>query len=374
MKITCIDTPLLHDLLSNSSTTISPTTPSSTAKTANPSALSEASESPKSQGVVLTIGNFDGLHLGHQQMINTTLKLASQKGLTSAVMVFEPMPKEFFAPTSAPARLMNRLETEYVFSHHHYQGQTLDELMIADFNKDFRSLSADEFVCLLMDKLNVKTVVIGDDFRFGHDRTGDSEFLRNRGLDVTIINTVTDNQPSHSRISSTRIRQLLQAGELAEANALLGRDYCMIGQVQHGDKIGRTLNFPTANVALDRLLPALHGVFAVDVQLLDNSQEVIANGWQALASDGENGISGLAKDSLFGTANIGTRPAVNGEEWRLEVHFPQFKGDLYGKLLKVRFLHFLHGERRYNGLEALKAGIESDVEQLLAWRKTQGER
>ncbi len=367
MKITYINTPLLNDLLSNLSN--ASTTPSSIAKTPNPSPLSELSES---QGVVLTIGNFDGLHLGHQQMINTTLKLASQKGLTSAVMVFEPMPKEFFAPTSAPARLMNRLETEYVFSHHHYQGQTLDELMIADFNKEFHSLSADEFVCLLMDKLNVKAVVIGDDFRFGHDRTGDSEFLRNCGLDVTIINTVTDNQPNHSRISSTRIRQLLQAGELTEANALLGRNYCMIGQVQHGDKIGRTLNFPTANVALDRLLPALHGVFAVDVQLLDNSREVIANGWQTLASDGENGISGLAKDSLFGTANIGTRPAVNGQEWRLEVHFPQFKGDLYGKLLKVRFLHFLHGECRYNGLEALKVGIESDVEQLLAWREAQG--
>ncbi len=321
------------------------------------------------QGVVLTIGNFDGLHLGHQQMLNTTLKIAQNQQLASAVMVFEPMPKEFFAPKIAPPRLMNRLETEYIFTQYHYKGNQLDKLIIADFNKKFRSLSADEFVQLLINKLNVKAVVIGDDFRFGHDRTGDSEFLRQSGLDVTVINTVTDKDDLHNRISSTRIRQLLQNGDLAKANELLGRDYCMLGEVQHGDKIGRTLNFPTANVALNRIKPALHGVFAVDVQLLDkNNKKIIKNAWQDFS---QNGISGLAEHSLFGTANIGTRPAVNGQEWRLEVHFPQFQGDLYGKLLKVRFLHFLHGERHYDGLEALKEGINNDVRELLAWRERQ---
>ncbi|MBS9780517.1 MAG: bifunctional riboflavin kinase/FMN adenylyltransferase, partial [Moraxellaceae bacterium] len=230
-----------------------------------------------------------------------------------------------------------------------------------------------EFVHLLINKLNVKAVVIGDDFRFGHDRAGDSEFLRQSGLEVTVINTVTDKDDLHSRISSTRIRELLQNGDLTKANELLGRDYCMLGEVQHGDKIGRTLNFPTANIALNRLKPALHGVFAVDVQILDknNNNKVIKNAWKNLVIDGNNGISGLAKDSLFGTANIGTRPAVNGQEWRLEVHFPQFTGDLYGKLLKVRFLHFLHGERHYDGLEALKEGINNDVGELLAWREKQ---
>ncbi len=324
------------------------------------------------KNLVLTIGNFDGLHLGHQQMINRTLEIAQTQQLASAVMVFEPMPKEFFAPQIAPPRLMNRLETEYIFAQYQHQGRSLDKLMIADFNKKFRSLSADEFVHLLIEKLNVKAVVIGDDFRFGHDRTGDSEFLRQSGLDVTVINTVTDKDNLHSRISSTRIRQLLQKGDLAKANELLGRDYCMLGEVQHGDKIGRTLNFPTANVALNRLKPALHGVFAVDVQVLDkNNKKIINNAWKNLAIDGNNGISGLAEHSLFGTANIGTRPAVNGQEWRLEVHFPQFKGDLYDKLLKVRFLHFLHGERHYNGLEALKEGINNDVRELVGWRNSQ---
>ncbi len=325
------------------------------------------------QGVVLTIGNFDGLHLGHQQMINHTLTIAHSQKLASAVMVFEPMPKEFFAPKIAPPRLMSRLETEYIFARYHYKGNKLDNLIIADFNKKFRSLSADEFVHLLIEKLNVKAVVIGDDFRFGHDRTGDSELLRQSGLDVTVINTVTDKDNLHSRISSTRIRELLQKGDLVKANELLGRDYCMLGEVQHGDKIGRTLDFPTANVALNRLKPALHGVFAVDVQILDknNNNKVIKNTWQNLAVDGNNGIKGLAEHSLFGTANIGTRPAVNGQEWRLEVHFPQFKGNLYGKLLKVRFLHFLHGERHYNGLEALKEGINNDVRELVGWRERQ---
>ncbi len=324
---------------------------------------------------MLTIGNFDGLHLGHQAMVNTTIDIAKQRGLASAVMVFEPMPKELFAPAHAPARLMNRLETQYIFANYQHDGgdgnsndsTSIDHLIIADFNDE-----------------------LGDDFRFGFDRSGDSAFLRDFGLDVTTLNTVTDTvtdkttdtsqsdmskskpKESEERISSTRIRNLLAEGKLTEVKRLLGRDYCMMGVVQHGDKIGRTLDFPTANVELDRIKPALHGVFAVDVQILDENQQVINHAWQDLAIDEQTGVAGLETDSLFGTANVGTRPAINGVEWRLEVHFPQFKGDLYGKLLKVRFLHFLHGERHYDGLESLKAGIENDVLDLLAWRDEQG--
>ncbi len=349
-------------------------------------ANSKEIETKKATGIVLTIGNFDGLHLGHQAMVNTTIDIAKQRGLASAVMVFEPMPKELFAPAHAPARLMNRLETQYIFanyrhdgggSHEGHDGAGIDHLIIADFNDEFRSLSAEDFAKMLVNKLNVKAVVLGDDFRFGFDRSGDSAFLRDFGLDVTTLNTVTDRITAdvdefEERISSTRIRNLLAEGKLTEVKRLLGRDYCMMGVVQHGDKIGRTLDFPTANVELDRIKPALHGVFAVDVQILDENQQVISNAWQDLAIDEQTGVAGLETDSLFGTANVGTRPAINGVEWRLEVHFPKFKGDLYGKLLKVRFLHFLHGERHYDGLESLKAGIENDVLALLAWRDEQG--
>lgn len=324
-----------------------------------------------SQGTVVTIGNFDGLHLGHQMMINQTIALANEEHLKSAVMVFEPMPKEFFTPTKAPPRLMNRIETEYVFDNYIHLEKKIDELIIVDFNDDFRSLSAEQFANLLINELNVKVVVLGDDFRFGHDRMGDSDFLRLCGLKVLALNTVTDSIDENVRISSTRIRELLHNGQLNQSKKLLGRDYCMIGKVMHGDKIGRTLNFPTANVELNRIKPALHGVFAVDVQVLNEEGKVVKNVWKSLSEE-EQGIKGLIEHSLFGTANIGTRPAVNGKEWRLEVHFPEFKGDLYGKLLKVRFLHFLHGERNYDGLESLKLGIQDDVKQLIQWRKQQG--
>ncbi|PIE47283.1 MAG: riboflavin biosynthesis protein RibF [Gammaproteobacteria bacterium] len=331
------------------------------------------------EGFVLTIGNFDGLHLGHQAMLKQTIELAAAKNLTTAVMVFEPMPREYFSPKTAPARLMNLAETKFVFSHFYHMDKGIDQLFVVDFDEKFRSLSAYDFAQILKEKLNVKAVVLGDDFRFGYDRTGDSEFLKQYGFFVESLNTVKDTKQNHERISSTRIRKLLAKGDLNKASELLGRDYTMIGEVQHGNKIGRTLDFPTANIALNRIQPALHGVFAVDVQILDELGNVVENGWQQLSENAINkqqiGIKGLAPDSLFGTANIGIRPAVNGLvdklEWRLEVHFPEFKADLYGKMLKVRFLHYLHGEKKYDGLDALKAGIKQDVIDLLAWREKQ---
>ena len=142
------------------------------------------------------------------------------------------------------------------------------------------------------------------------------------------------------------------------------------GAVVRGDQIGRTLNFPTANIDLARLKPALHGVFAVDVVALDDDGQVVAAGLTALAEDGHTGVTGLRAHSLFGTASVGTRPSVDKpHEWRLEVHFPQLQADLYGMTLQVRFLHFLHGERHYEGLQALKLGIHNDVAELLAWRE-----
>ena len=210
----------------------------------------------------------------------------------------------------------------------------------------------------------MKRLVLGDDFRFGHDRTGDRELLREFGLPVQTLGTITDHEHLDERISSTRIRDCLLNGDLITAKHLLGRDYAITGVVAHGDKIGRTLDFPTANIALNRIKPAVHGIFGVSVTATDGTDLA------SLGKDGKTGIQGLTKGSLFGACNVGTRPAVNGVEWRLEVNFPQFDGNLYGRELTVTFLHFLHGEKDYDGLEALKKGIKQDVIDLLGWWQT----
>lgn len=338
---------------------------------ASPSALPTNTSPIDLAPCVLTIGNFDGVHLGHQAMLSQVREIAQAQNLGSAVMIFEPQPREFFAPDTAPARLTNLAEKQALLAEY-----GVETLIVASFDSDFRSLTAQAFADILARRLNVQALVLGDDFRFGHDRTGDSQFLRNYGLHVTNLHTVTDSSNTNNdhdakRISSTRVRDLLLAGDISSANQLLGRDYAITGNVIGGDKIGRTLDFPTANIDLARLKPALHGIFAVDVVRLDERGQVIPNGLTELASQGRQGVAGLRPHSLFGTANIGTRPSVDKEHnWRLEVHFPLFQADLYDQTLQVRFLHFLHGERHYDSLDDLKTGIHNDVTDLLEWRNT----
>ena len=316
---------------------------------------------------VLTIGNFDGVHLGHQAMLTQVRTLAHARKLSAAVMIFEPQPREFFAPASAPARLTNLAEKQALLAEY-----GVETLIVASFDNEFRSLSAQAFADILAKRLNVQALVLGDDFKFGHDRSGDSNFLRDYGLHVTNLETVTDSSHKAARISSTRIRDLLLAGDIDAANALLGRDYAITGTVVGGDKIGRTLDFPTANIDLKRIKPALHGIFAVDVVSLDKDGNVIPDGLVKRADNDHKGIAGLRANSLFGTANIGTRPSVDKKhEWRLEVHFPELEADLYDLNLQVRFLHYLHGERHYESLDALKEGIHHDVQQLIEWRAKQ---
>lgn len=316
---------------------------------------------------VLTIGNFDGVHLGHQAMLAQVRTLAHARKLSAAVMIFEPQPREFFAPASAPARLTNLAEKQALLAEY-----GVETLIVASFDNEFRSLSAQAFADILAKRLNVQALVLGDDFKFGHDRSGDSQFLRDYGLHVTNLETVTDSSHKAARISSTRIRDLLLAGDIDAANALLGRDYAITGTVVGGDKIGRTLDFPTANIHLKRIKPALHGIFAVDVVSLDKDGNVIPDGLVKRADNDHKGIAGLRANSLFGTANIGTRPSVDKKhEWRLEVHFPELEADLYDLNLQVRFLHYLHGERHYESLDALKEGIHHDVQQLIEWRAKQ---
>ena len=307
----------------------------------------------------VTIGNFDGVHLGHQAMIAQLKDLAAAQNLKTLVMIFEPQPLEFFKGYEAPPRISSlREKVEYLTE------LGVDYIAIAKFDNYFRSLSAEEFAQILKQKLNAHSLVLGDDFHFGKNRQGNSEFLRHYGFHVTNLNTV---EQAGERVSSTRIRQTLQAGDLALAAQLLGRPYSITGRVQYGDQIGRTINFPTINVRLNRHKPCLKGIYGVEVVC---ETESLKDKVQAEHPE-KLGIAAYDPTALFGAGHVGTRPAIKQEhpEWRLEVHFPDVSANLYGLLMRVTFLNFLHGEKDYPSLEALKAGIDDDVEKLLEFRQ-----
>lgn len=312
--------------------------------------------------LAFTIGNFDGVHLGHQAILKRLKNSAEQMRLKTAVMFFEPQPKEFFATVnpdiSSPTRISSWHEKTQLLA-----ALNIDYVILADFDDAFRQQSAKQFADRLK-QLNVQHIMVGDDFRFGHDRSGDSTYLTHAGFSVDTLDTVVIDE---ERISSTRIRDCLACGDFSKANELLGRPYSISGEVVYGDQIGRTIDFPTANVSLNRPKPCLHGIYGVDVTSVDGKPI------SEFSIGSKAGIVGLSENSLFGAAHVGTRPAIKNKppEWRLEVHLPNFSGDLYGKELKVTFLYFLHGERNYDGLDSLKAGILDDVEQLTAWLNQQ---
>jgi len=290
------------------------------------------------QGCVLTIGNFDGVHLGHQQVLNKLKSAANQLGLPSVVMVFEPQPKEWFDATTAPARLSTLAEKIQLLD-----AQGIDALACMAFNNRFRGLSAEQFVTqVLVDGLNVKALIVGDDFRFGCDRSGDFAYLQKSGeqygFDVEDTRTV---EQEGERVSSTAVREALSDGNLSQAQLLLGREYSISGRVAHGQKLARTFGVPTANVLLKRNHTPLVGVFAVEVF--------------------------TQAGNFNGVANIGMRPTVGGTQPILEPHLFGFAGDLYGQRIKVVFKHKLRDEKRFNGLDELKAAILNDIQLAKAY-------
>ena len=306
----------------------------------------------------VTIGNFDGVHLGHQAMIQQLKQVAAQQQLKSLVMIFEPQPLEFFQGYEAPPRISSlREKVEYLTE------LGVDYIAVAKFDNTFRSLSAEAFASILKDQLNAQSLILGDDFHFGKNRQGNSEFLKNYGFDVHNLQTIA---LEGERVSSTRIRQTLAEGNLALAAQLLGRPYSITGRVQYGDQIGRTLDFPTINVRLNRHKPCLNGIYGVDVicETTSLQNKVVQE------SPEQKGVLGYQATALFGAGHVGTRPAIKQAhpEWRLEVHFPNVSANLYGLLMRVTFLNYLHGEKNYPSLEALKAGIDDDVEKLLEFR------
>lgn len=289
---------------------------------------------PATQGGVVTIGNFDGVHLGHQALLKQLTAVAKQHCCPSTVITFEPHPLEFFHHDQLAIPRITRLREKFFF----LTQCGLDQVLVINFNRAFAQLSAQAFVLrVLVEGLKVKHIIVGEDFHFGHRREGDSDFLRQWAVpfDYT-VETLPQVTMNHTRISSSCIRQALLAGDLDAAREMLGRPYSMLGRITTGDQLGRAWGFPTANIDLHRKLTPVRGVYTVL-------------------------MSGIAKQPLPGVANVGNRPTVDGTRTLLEVHLLDFNQDIYGCDVQVTFCKKLRDEIRYANLDLLRAQIADDV-------------
>lgn len=285
------------------------------------------------RGCVLTIGNFDGFHRGHQALMAELVEEGRKRQLPVIVMLFEPQPLELFAGDKAPARLMRlREKLKYL------KQAGVDAVLCVRFDRRFAAHSAQSFISeLLVEKLNVKFLAVGDDFRFGAGRQGDFLLLQKAGaeygFDVISTQTFCD---GGKRISSTAVRQALAQDDFVQAQTLLGHPFSISGRVVHGDALGRTIGFPTANLPLRRTVTPVKGVFAVEVL-------------------------GLGEHPIPGVANIGTRPTVKGLRQQLEVHLLDTHMNLYGRHIDVVLKQKIRDEQRFASLDALKEQIAKDV-------------
>ena len=283
---------------------------------------------------VLTLGNFDGVHLGHQQLINHLIEQGKKLNLPTVVMLFEPQPLEFFSKQNAPARLTSFKEKVQLI-----EKLGIDYIIAVPFTQTFANMSAANFIQdWLINQLQAKYIVIGDDFRFGHERKGDitllQQYTHNNQFAVESMPTFVYNT---LRVSSTAIREALFNSDFKLAHCLLGRDYAIQGKVVHGNALARQLGFPTANIHLNRSKPALQGVYLVKVRNYCDDQH------------------------YYGIANIGIRPTIQGKKAILEVNLFDFSGDIYGQYLDVTFVYKLRDEKKFDSLADLKQQISQDV-------------
>ena len=300
---------------------------------------------PLKQPHAVTIGNFDGLHVGHQAMLARLQQLARERALPSCVLSFEPHPREFFSPENAPARLSSLREKAGWLDQ-----LGIDRLHVFRFNRAFAAFTAPEFIQrILVYTLQARYVLVGDDFRYGAQRAGDFSLLvesgHAAGFDAEALSTVA---LDGERASSTAVRAALAAGDLAQAARLLGRPYSICGRVMHGDKLGRELGYPTANVQIQHNRPPLSGIFAVTV-------------------------SNINGHDLPGVASLGVRPTMKaaGAAPVLEVHLFNFDEQLYGRRVRVNFLHKLRDEAKFPDLPSLVAQIGRDVDEAKQFLKQQ---
>ena len=296
---------------------------------------------PSDTPTALTIGNFDGIHLGHQAMLERLERAAAERGLPACVMTFEPHPREFFMPFAAPARLTSLREKLELFEKY-----GVERAYICRFTHPFAHIPAREFVTdLLCDRLQVEWVLIGDDFRFGAKRAGNLEMLQQAGaccgFEVSSMDSI---MAGDLRVSSTAVREALANGDLELATQLLGRPYSISGRVIHGDKAGRKFGYPTANIQLKHNKPPLSGIFAVKLHGLSDAN--------------------LSDAGLPGAGSLGIRPTVkNDGKPTLEVHVFDFDQQIYGQHVRVDFYHKLREEQKFASLDELIEAIGNDVAQ-----------
>ncbi|MFH6954621.1 bifunctional riboflavin kinase/FAD synthetase [Pseudoalteromonas sp. XMcav1-K] len=293
---------------------------------------------PKHKGCVLTIGNFDGVHLGHQAVIKGLIQDAKQYQLPSTVMIFEPQPQEYFRKSDAPARLTRLRDKLALLSQ-----LGVERVICIKFNEKFANQFADEFVeHVLVEKLGVAALTVGDDFRFGKGRSGNYQMLQISGASHGFnVKSTASLRQKDCRVSSTAIRLALSQGDIHLANEMLGRTYSVIGKVVHGWKKGRELGFPTANIPLKRQVSPLSGVYCVQVT--------------------------VASKIYYGVANIGTKPTFNGKRTLLEAHLFDFNCDLYGQIIEVAPVHKLRDEIKFDSFAQLTAQISRDVDDAKAY-------
>lgn len=290
------------------------------------------------KGCALTIGNFDGMHLGHQALLSQLKAHAEKLNVPTCVIIFEPQPNEFFYADNVPSRLMRLREKLQAL-----RERGIDRVLSLRFDASLAAMSAEDFLSdVLLDKLGMQCIVVGDDFHFGTQRRGDVALLREyakvHDFSVVLLQTF---ELAGERVSSTRVRKALDVGDLGRVGQLLGQLFCMAGRVAHGDKRGRIIGFPTANIFLHRRSVPIGGVYVVRVRGLDR-------------------VYG-------GVANVGTRPTVGGTRSLLEVHIFDFAKEIYGAHIEVEFIHKLRDEKRYDNLELLRAQILKDAEAARAY-------
>jgi riboflavin kinase/FMN adenylyltransferase len=297
------------------------------------------------QDLALAIGNFDGVHLGHQALLAASVRTAAERGLTPAAMSFHPLPREAFARMTVapmPVRLMSVTEKLAALSN-----AKIEVLFLPKFDRAFASQSPEEFAKALA-AMGVRWVITGEDFRFGAKRAGDAAMLRELGAQLGFeATTLPDVSFGNQRVSSTAIRDALARGLLDSAAHMLGRRYAIVGRVTHGEKLGRTLGFPTINVCLSARNPALSGVYAVQCRLVTRGLE---------------GVAGQGGMILNGVANLGTNPVVSSENRQhLEVFLFDFSSDLYGKRVEITFIEKIRDELKLASLDALVVQMHDDA-------------
>ena len=286
-------------------------------------------------GTVVTIGNFDGVHLGHQALILHAKSEASEKNLPCLVMLFEPQAKEYFNPSDCPARLNSLREKIFLL-----KSLGVDYVACVRFDTYLANMLPDTFfVTLVLNACCAKQVIIGPDFYFGKGRQGSPEAMQKLALNYRIpVMIYPFYECDDIRVSSTRVREALEANDLKLAQNLLGRPYFILGKVIYGRQLGHQLGVPTANIKISRYKTALHGVFCVKITVCHS------------------------ETTWMGVANLGIRPSIDGQQWFLEAHLFDFQGLLYGDFIRVEFLHKIRDEKSFSSLDALKQQIHLDIQ------------